>query len=556
MSNTLLIPSAGLVPDELKLDLGPIPTGMIPLDGKTAFEHIAQSYEEAGTSPDFCRIILCYDGSEKIRNWQERSEYDWEVIDVDDPNSLGETIEKGICEGIELGLIDDSGMFIHFADTLVYPTSSSDQRDRISFDYVDHPLRWTTFETSSDDRISEISSKYTNGNEQQKKTFVGQFQISNPYSFHQVLQQTLEKKSINDYDPYYTSLLEYLSNKNYDLRQPDRWIDLGHLDTYHAAGIEYLNTRGFNHLHVDKDKFIVKKQSDNTEILSPEIRWYDNLPADMKPLIPHVLNYSTEEDPYIKLEFVGYPKASDLYLYGGHDIHIWKTIFSSILDIVDRFRSHKAESANMAASAREEMFLNKTISRLSQASDQENLQKYFESDSLTINGTEYPSVKTIATRLEDDLKQRNLLDTFEPTLIHGDLSLSNIMVDVRSHKIKLVDPRGEFGSYDIHGDYLYDLAKLTHSVCGQYEFIINDRFTVNTQDDTINYSIWNNENHDRRQNLFITLLQSRYPQEFNRIKAIESLLWLSMLPLHSDKPDRQYVMLGQGIEKYSSEFIR
>jgi hypothetical protein len=554
MSKTLLIPSAVLVPDELKLDLGPIPTGMIPLDGKPAFDHIAQSYEETDSCPSIRRIIACDEGVDQIKSWQSRSKYEWEPVEVTSPSSLGDTIEQGVSAGIDRGLIDDTEIFIHFADTLIYPACSSEQEDEITFDYVDHPLRWTTFDATADGKISNISSKFTDGDEQKKRTFVGQFRLSNPYQFQRTLEQAVET-SDNGEEPYYTALLEYLDGKEYSLRKPERWVDLGHLDTYYAARIEHLNTRGFNDLVVDTEYHTVKKRSENDEILSPEIRWYNNLPTELKPLAPRVLDQSTESDPYIKLEYIGYPMASDLYLYGNHGIHIWKTLFSSIFDVVDKFRSYEKEKTTQTADARNEMYLGKTISRLSSVGAQRELAQFFDADTVTVNGVSYPSPAVILERLEDDLQQSGLLDSFVPTLIHGDLSLTNILIDIRTHRIKLVDPRGEFGPYDIYGDFRYDLAKLVHSVSGQYEFIINDRFSVDVDDTSIEYSIWGEDHHNHREELFFSLLKSRYPQQFDQIMAIESLLWLSMIPLHSDAPDRQSVMLAQGIEKYSNVFI-
>ena len=69
------------------------------------------------------------------------------------------------------------------------------------------------------------------------------------------------------------------------------------------------------------------------------------------------------------------------------------------------------------------------------------------------------------------------VDTFN--IIHGDLCFANIMVDTNLSFIKVIDPRGKFGTYDIYGDFRYELAKLFHSVDGKYDFIIKDLFDVN-----------------------------------------------------------------------------
>jgi hypothetical protein len=108
----------------------------------------------------------------------------------------------------------------------------------------------------------------------------------------------------------------------------------------------------------------------------------------------------------------------------------------------------------------------------------------------------------------------------------------------------------------IYGDYRYDLAKLIHSVKGHYEFIINDRFSVEESKNGIEYTIHQSEKHRNRERLFDSLLESRYFEEIENLFAIESLLWLSMVPLHSDSPKRQIVMLAQGIEKYNQTLLQ
>ena len=110
--------------------------------------------------------------------------------------------------------------------------------------------------------------------------------------------------------------------------------------------------------------------------------------------------------------------------------------------------------------------------------------------------------------------------------------------------MKLIDPRGDFGGYGIYGDSNYDLAKLAHSVDGMYDFIVEDLFQLEEQENGFNYKIVYLENHEKIKNLFYNYFRE---DERIKIKFIQSLLFLSMIPLHKDKPKRQKVMLGVGI---------
>lgn len=122
------------------------------------------------------------------------------------------------------------------------------------------------------------------------------------------------------------------------------------------------------------------------------------------------------------------------------------------------------------------------------------------------------------------------------------------MYDNRNNIVRLIDPRGNFGGYGIYGDNNYELAKLLHSLDGKYDLIVEDLFEVNLTDEEINYRIFYNQKQDDIKNLFYEKLKE-YEIDRKKIQLIESLLFLSMVPLHSDSYDRQLLMISLGIEK-------
>jgi len=549
MTDTLLIPSATLVADELELDLGPIPTGMIPLHGKPALEHIADHYANSNQCPDVRRVVVCGEQADKIRDWTDRSAYEWTVLTVQDSSSLGETVAGSLAALERRDQQELGALYIQFADTLVEPPCTATDGDEIAFDVVDHPIRWTTFETTADDRIETVSGKFSTISNAQTKTFVGQFKFTEPTALLSSIKRSTDGEN-REIDPFYSGLLDYLKSRSYTLRQPDKWIDVGHLDTYHRAKMQFLNTRKFNEVRVNEDRNTIIKRSDNEDVLIPEINWYTQIPKDLKPYTPRVFNFQTGPETFIELEHISHPSLSDIHLYGNHGIHIWKNIFAALFDLVDEFREYKKDECS--ATAREEMYLDKTRNRLAWLREQGSFENFFK-DNVWINGRVYPSVQSILDSLADDLGALGVLEPIESCVIHGDFCFSNILFDVRTSSLKLVDPRGEFGPYDVHGDFRYDLAKLIHSVDGHYDFIINDRFSIETvsSDQSIEYTVHTNEIHERQRDLFISMLESRYPKEITKLWAIESLLWLSMVPLHDDDTERQQAMLAQGIEKYN-----
>ena len=143
-----------------------------------------------------------------------------------------------------------------------------------------------------------------------------------------------------------------------------------------------------------------------------------------------------------------------------------------------------------------------------------------------------------------------LYDVEELTIIHGDLCFSNIMVDNNFSFVKVIDPRGKFGQFDIYGDQRYEIAKLMHSIDGKYDFIIKELFDVefNSGNCTIDYYINNRERPYDLYKIFLDVFKDEIGNDLKKIELIEALLFLSMIPLHTESVNQQMVMLAIGIE--------
>ncbi|EHY2851767.1 capsular biosynthesis protein, partial [Escherichia coli] len=112
-----------------------------------------------------------------------------------------------------------------------------------------------------------------------------------------------------------------------------------------------------------------------------------------------------------------------------------------------------------------------------------------------------------------------------------------------------IDPRGiDFDdAINIYGDIRYDLAKILHSAIGKYDYIISDRFFV--EDDgvkiTLDIAVGG---VDLRKIIKKEFKKSIF--DYQEILAITITLFLSMLPLHYDRPDRQTAFIATAINLY------
>lgn len=159
------------------------------------------------------------------------------------------------------------------------------------------------------------------------------------------------------------------------------------------------------------------------------------------------------------------------------------------------------------------------------------------------------SLDQICRLLESEIPRR-LYDVEVFHIIHGDLCFSNIMVDSNLSFIKVIDPRGKFGAYDIYGDQRYELAKLFHSVDGKYDFIIKDLFRIETDGENavIDFQILDRSREYKLYELFLDVFSEEIGDDREKIELIEALLFLSMIPLHGESAEHQYAMLATGLE--------
>ena len=167
-----------------------------------------------------------------------------------------------------------------------------------------------------------------------------------------------------------------------------------------------------------------------------------------------------------------------------------------------------------------------------------------------INGKETPSLQAILEELDEVMTKH---DTRFASLMHGDMCLSNILYDFKSKSIKVIDPRGlsAHGHISMWGDVRYDVAKLAHSVLGMYDYIIGGRYTYRQH--TANDMSLAFDTHpvvDDIQNYFKKMRFAGYTMEELSVYPIMILLFLSMLPLHADRPDRQNAFLANALRLY------
>jgi hypothetical protein len=325
-----------------------------------------------------------------------------------------------------------------------------------------------------------------------------------------------------------------------------KWFDLGHLDKYYEAKKRFTGSRFFNTLKHDEILGTVTKYSEDGEKLKNEIQWYLKIPERLQVLTPKIIDHSLKtgegKKVFIELEYYGYPPLSELWVYGQSSKKVWHTIIDRIVHIVSLFMHYPGQ---IDIGDYSNIYVRKVESRISSARiESKVLDTLFSNSTVIINGVEYAGWETL--NKFGGRYWENLYNVADNCIIHGDLCFSNILFDLMNGIVRLIDPRGRWGTQDVYGDIKYDLAKLRHSISGLYDFIMGDLFNLSSQGNTIRLEFPQvNGIHRDVAEYFDERIGEKW--DIGYIKFIEGQLFLSMLPLHSDNEKRQVAMFARGI---------
>ncbi|MDN6965943.1 capsular biosynthesis protein [Enterococcus faecium] len=532
----VLIPAAKVVEKELQ-SIGMLPAIIYPINKKIVFDYLYNQYNAICDSLD----IICYEKADKVhRRLKNYHDSRIHICDLPELGDLGQTVYFGLSD-------EDEPVLINFADTIVMESMSDIEMDTFYYSEDFVSSTWTYFKIN-EGIITDIHDKeeaYVS--DKREKLFIGVFMFSSSKLLKSCLREAVESRKQEGINSFYRALQLYSERCPLKAVRTEKWFDIGHIDKYYNTKLE-VKAREFNHISIDKDRGILKKTSDDKDKFIGEIKWYLKLPADIEYVRPRIFDYSTSYvAPYVDMEYYAYHTVHELYLYGDLKYNQWHDLFSRIKFICSDFKRYTLKDEKIRESL-EDMYLRKTMQRFQKLSEDKRFSAFFEKQ-IQINGRKFISLTGVIELLKN-LIPSMLYDVNEFCIIHGDLCFANMMVDSNCSFVKVIDPRGKFGKYDIYGDSRYELAKLFHSLDGKYDYIIKDLFTVeyDTECAVIDYTINTRVRDYDLFELFKSVFSDEIKDDFDKIVLIEALLFLSMIPLHGESFDHQIVMLATGME--------
>lgn len=291
------------------------------------------------------------------------------------------------------------------------------------------------------------------------------------------------------------------------------------------------NCRYFNKLIFDGENII--KQSVNKEKLKNEYNTYMLLPDSIKEWFITPFDFlETKEYVSYKMKYYPIENLGFQYVKGLLTLYDMEKILDKLFCFINTRNTKKMPNMILY----DKLYINKLETRVSEFKKN---YKFTSIENRIKNMTSYSSFDDIIQKYKTiylRIKQNKKLKLFS-VVGHGDLCFSNILYDKNNGFMIFIDPKDFRTNQEMWLDPYYDIAKLSHSICGNYEFFILKKYNVLTNN-KLNFSM-SFDNNEYIQLFKKYLLNNDF--DYNIVRILEVSLFLSMLPLHIDDENR---MLG------------
>ncbi len=309
--------------------------------------------------------------------------------------------------------------------------------------------------------------------------------------------------------------------------------------------------RPFNKSLICNDEFI---KISSTERLADEIYYYNFLQQhDVKSLFAEFRgDVSTSNTYALKLKNYNHLNFYENLVSKTFDKEKSLSLLINKLNLLHNYKIQtNFESNEQNVCSNEKILIHKTETEFLKFIKSPNsfLDNLRFAETITINGSKCLHFEVIWPQIKKIIIQNYLF--FEPSFIHGDFCFANILHDLNNDDFIFIDPRGSYHKRGCFGDKAYDYAKLLHSLSGNYEQIIYDKYKLEiTNSRELNYSFENDFSY-----LKSLLLNKIDPLLFRKSKLIEGLLFISMCSRHYENEEHQLIMYCQGL-LILNEFIK
>jgi hypothetical protein len=291
---------------------------------------------------------------------------------------------------------------------------------------------------------------------------------------------------------------------------------------------------------------IIKKSFDSK--LSDEIEYYKSIPKELELYFPRLVNsYEKDNLKHLELEYYAYEDLGLHMINEEFNINFWESFFNHAFEYFEEYKKFESDEDIEKNSLL--MFIEKTETEYLKLLNNFDFFKLFENNQdISVNGVRILPFELIWPKIK-----KHITDNLIPKKLHffhGDFCFNNVLYGTNKKTgdviFKFIDPRGKFGNVKFYGDLYYDLAKISHSCNGGYEYFINDKFTVNQIENKFEL-LFSNLNKNKINEIFLKFVDNN-SFDITKIKILEGCIYIGMCARHYDSIERQKAMLITGLK--------
>jgi hypothetical protein len=519
----VLINSGAYIPQELSAEFGPLPPAFLPVGMRRLYELQAEALRPAGAD-----VFLTLPASMVVPE-QDRARLEAlgvGVIATPDGLSLGAALLHALAG---LGFADRPLRILH-GDTLISDLDLGVE-DAVAVAEGADGYRWAKVRQCAG-RMERVTPPELAEGAGSQLRLTGYFAFASASRF-------AESLALAGGD-FFEALNRYAADQEVTLLRTRSWFDFGHVQTFFRSRRLVTTARAFNTLEITET--VVRKRSEDPRKIKAEADWLQAVPPPLRPYTARLIGEGEDERGYFyDTEYAYMPTLAELFVFGQLGLASWRRILASCKAFLDEAARHGVEGGGQGVL--DDLAIAKTELRL----EEHARRTGFDLDAPNrLNDRPAPSLR----RCADDLAALIRRAEPRPAVMHGDYCFSNILFDVRTDRIRLIDPRGLLpnGETGLGGDVRYDLAKLMHSVEGRYDVIIAGRCEAAAlAPNEFRLHFPPNPAHDRLGALARGMTMGGVPLDDAAVAATTAGLFLSMLPLHADRPDRQTAFIANAL---------
>ena len=384
---------------------------------------------------------------------------------------------------------EEDYVFLHLSDTLFDFEFEKFDGDWVSVMDVSDPHRWCMINPDGDlmDKPKNCGPRY--------KAMTGAYSFSNPRHLKKAGEAALVK--LTEKEEFQLSHIFKKYNDSYRFRlikhPSNTLLDFGTAEEY------FRNNKSIGSRHFNKIEFTTRSVSKTSKLfpnkIISEALWLQNAPTSIQHFLPKVLGIDIINGSY-EIERIKSVKLRDLFIHLDRDVQTWKPILDEITAFLEACRSVEGEGS-------------------------------FWKDIYDKTRLRRPDLAGFCDEFWACVKDCGFEN--KTTIFHGDLHFNNMFFDFGTNQLSLIDPRGEF-----FGHWLYDVAKLIHSVVGKFDFIDSRLFS--TRGNSLNiYSAGTEQLETLFKN---ALLDDLSASQIRLVHKTTASLFASMQPLHNDFPEK------------------